>query len=244
MTRARIVDTVRKLLALANHNPSVEEASNAAARAQHLMTKHAITQAMLDAEDPSRKVEVVGVELLHTHSAKNMPQWKRVLGRVMAEVNQCHVFKHGNALRIIGVPSDIEGVRMLFPYVVQEIEHLADAESAICGSPGRVWKNNFRMGATYAVCERLEKAHKAERSHMRYEANLNDSMGSGAPLAVVDTALARLDDRRSNALQWAADNLNLRKGRGRHMLDKDGRDAGKRAGADIDLSNRTRRALT
>lgn len=241
MTHTRIIDTVRKLLALAHHNPSVEEAGNAAARAQHLMTKHAITQAMLDVD--SEKVEAIGVELLHTHSASNMPAWKSGLGRVMAELNQCHVFKHGNCLRIIGVPSDIENVRVLFSYVVHEIDRLADAEAAMCGSPGRVWKNNFRIGARDEVCERLTRARKETRAKMRFEANLSDSMGSGAPLVIIDTALAKLDARRADAIQWGENNIRLRKVASRYRIDEDGRAAGKRAGADIDLSNR-RRALT
>ena len=238
MTEEKITARIRDLLRLSKSD-NVNEAGNAAAQAQALMTKHSITEAMVEGADTD--AERVEVGLLHTHDGRNMPTWKRTLSRVMCEVNQCHAYKFGSELRVIGRPTDANTVRYLFSYVSREVDRLADQEANLRGGPGRTWKNNFRIGAVQEVNRRLREAYQGARVQMRQDADRNDTLGTGSALVRVDGALATLDRRRADALQYGREKLRLRMVHRGSRGNRDGREAGKRAGASIDL-NRGRSA--
>lgn len=243
MTDDKITARIRDLLKLASSD-NVHEAGNAAAQAQALMSKYAITEAMVDVgADADELEEVIEVGLLHKHDAQNMPSWKRTLCTVMCKVNQCHGYSFGNELRIIGRPGDATTVRYLFSYVSREINRLADVEAELRGSPGRTWKNNFRLGAVQEVNSRLREAFKGVRAQMKQDADRGDTMGTGTALACVNDALAKLDTRRENAVQYGKKKLGLRTIRRSSARSLDGREAGKRAGANINLARGGNAAL-
>lgn len=58
MTKEKIVDRVRRLLALAGNNPSAEEAQSAMLHAQRLMVQHAISEADLEDSEDQEVVDV------------------------------------------------------------------------------------------------------------------------------------------------------------------------------------------
>jgi hypothetical protein len=231
----KILDRVRKLLELAKSD-NVNEAGNAAKQAQILMSRHAITEAMVDVEaDDDEAMEEIETGLLH-REGRQLATWKGRLGMVMCEVNQCKCYRNGPSLRIIGRPSDATTVRYLFSYVAREIERLCAQEADLRGNPGRTWRNNFRLGATEEVNRRLREAHKEARAAMKQEAQDGDTLGNGVALVRVNSALAKLDARQEAAEDYGKRVLKLRKGSGSHSrYDSDGRAAGKRAGASIDL---------
>lgn len=248
----KILDRVRKLLELASSD-NVHESASATKQAQVLMSKHSISQAMLDiGMDDDETAEAVEDDLLHRHSSRQMPSWKGRLGVVMCEVNQCKCYRrHGGALKIIGRPSDAATVRYLFSYVVREIDRLTNLEASYRGSPGRTWCNNFRIGAVTEVNERLREAAKEARADMKRDADAGDSLGNGTALVRVNNAIAKLDDRKQ-----AADNFGKRIGLrarsgSRSRFDGNARNAGRKAGASINLNGSrggslgsgTRRAL-
>lgn len=241
MTEDKITARIRDLLRLSKSD-NVHEAGNAAAQAQTLMSRHSITEAMVDVgADADETEEAIEVGLLHKHDAKNMPSWKRSLCNTMCEVNQCHGYSHGNELRIIGRPGDATTVRYLFSYVSREIDRLADQEAALRGTPDRTWKNNFRIGAMREVNSRLREAFAGVRAKMRQDADRNDTMGNGSALVLVTNALTKLDTRRENAREYGKKKIGLRSISRRSKYSEDGREAGKRAGASIDF-NRGRSA--
>jgi hypothetical protein len=232
----RKLDQVRKLLELANSD-NVHEASNAAAQAQRLMSKFQITEAMIEVEADEDEREDLEVDTLHSHDARNLPTWKGQLGVAMCEVNACHCYRTGSELRIIGRPSDANSVRYLFSYVVREIDRLTAIEARLRGNPGRTWCNNFRLGAVHEVNRRLREAHAEARAAMKREANDGDTLGNGAALVRVNDALAKLDARRDEAVLYGKKRLHLRARSGsRSRYDAGARNAGRRAGASINLN--------
>lgn len=240
--RERKLDQVRKLLELSKDNANVNEASAAAAQAQRLMSKHSITEAMLDVSpDEDEDIEV---DTLHKHGSNSLPSWKGQLGVVMAEVNQCVCYRSGSELRIIGRPSDANTVRYLFSYVVREVDRLTKQESNLRGNPGRTWCNNFRLGAVTEINRRLREAEKEARASMKQEADASDTMGTGVALVRVNNALQKLDDRSAAAQQYGKKKLKLRSGgRSSSRFDAGARAAGKRAGASINLNGGGRAGL-
>jgi hypothetical protein len=234
----RKLEQVRKLLELAKSD-NVNEAGNAAAQAQRLMSRHAITEAMIDVgQDEDEKAEPITSDVMHAHESQNLPTWKGQLGVVMAECNQCKCYRSGSELRIIGRPSDANTVRYLFSYVAREIDRLTKQESDARGGPGRTWCNNFRLGAVDAVNKRLREAHRDARNDMRREAHAGDTLGTGVALVRVNNALATLDQRVRDVEEYGKRKLHLRStGHAHTRYDSDARAAGARAGATINLSN-------
>jgi hypothetical protein len=232
----KALDRVRKLLELSK-SENVNEASNAAAAAQALMSRHNITAAMaVDVgQDADEREEPTEVDTLHTHSARNLPTWKGLLGMALVGVNQCRCYRSGNTLKIIGTPSDASTVRYLFTFLAREIDRLCKQETEMRGSPGRTWANNFRLGAVSEISRRLKEAHRKVRSDMKLEADAGDSMGTGAALMRINNAIARID-KRSELAEARAKKMKLRAGGRSHSRHHTGaREAGRRAGASIDL---------
>ena len=238
----KITERVRKLLELSK-SANVNEAGNAAGAAQELMSKHAITEAMLDVgPDQDQADEDIAVDSLHTHDSRNLPTWKGHLGVGICDVNQCECFRTGNTLRIIGRPSDAASVRYLFSYVAREIDRLSKEESALRGSPGRTWANNFKLGAVSEVSKRLKHAYTKVRTEMKQEAEQGDTLGNGVALVRVNSALTKLDNRKAEATEYGKTRLKLKKaGRTHSNYDSEARDAGRRAGANINLEGGTSR---
>ncbi len=240
MVDDKILERVRKLLALADSS-NVNEAGNAAKQAQLLMSKHSISEAVVSVAADADEDEDLEVDVLHQIHGKVLPTWKGRLGVVLCEVNQCHCFRsenqQGKMLRIIGRPGDAETVRYLFSYIASEIDKLALRESEARGGAGRTWCNNFRLGAVAEVNSRLREADAEAQAAMKQEADAGDTMGSGTALVVVNSAIAKLDERREEAVQYGKKELGLRSTGPRHSrYDRSARKAGARAGANIDLS--------
>jgi hypothetical protein len=237
----KILDRVRKLLELAKSD-NVNEAGNAAAAAQTLMSRHSITEAMIDVSpDQDEKDEPIVADTLHVCGNK-LVSWKDQLALAMCRVNQCEAYHVGGTLNVIGRPSDAATVRYLFAYVTREIDRLCADAASLLGKPGKTWCNNFRLGATHEVCRRLREAHRNARAAMRQEASAGDTLGNGVALMRIDNALAKLDGRSAAAVKYGKEKLKLRAGhRSQGRFDPYARQAGQRAGASIDLSGGSNR---
>ena len=239
MADEKVVDRVRKLLELSKSD-NMNEAGNAAAAAQELMSKHAISQAMLDISPDED--ETIENDLLRGSSAKQLETWKGQLGVATAEVNQCRCYRSGSDLRVIGRPSDATTVRYLFSYIVREIDRLAIEGSRERGETGRSWMNNFRLGATQEVCKRLRQADRDARAAMRKDADASDTMGNGVALMRLDNALTRMDEHGDKVDLFGKRTMGInfkrkKRHRSQTRYDAEARRAGARAGASIDISS-------
>jgi hypothetical protein len=236
MTKEAIVDRIHRLLALSNSS-NANEAAAAAAQAQKLMERHAISEAMLEAESPEKPEPIENTVLYSSgHAVK---KWKNWLSYTVCELNQCKSYRSRGTLRIIGRKSDADTVKYLYLYLVNEIERLSKKECWIGGSQGIVWKNNFCVGACQEVMKRMKEAAAETRREMQQEARAKNGNGGGTALLCLRNALVRLDQRKADVETWASEYLNLRttNARSSGRVDLDGLQAGMRAGRNIPLGS-------
>ena len=229
----KVVERVKKLLELSK-SENVNESATAAAQAQKLMTKHSITELMLEKSDEKLE-EAIEDAILYAQD-KQMPQWYGRLCMKLCGVNQCDCYQSGNQLKVVGRPSDAQTVRYLFSYISKEIIRLRDQHSEERGEPGRRWRNDFCIGATAEVNNRLYIAAKEARAEMKREADASDTMGTGTAIVLVNNALAKLDKRGADVGVWVKKNLKLQTtSSSRRYSDRDGRTTGQLAGRNIDI---------
>lgn len=240
MTDTKILDRIKKLLALAHGNANANEAASAAAAAQDLMSRHAIDSMML--ETAASDEEPIETETLWVEG-KRTSTWRWRLAATLCRVNQCKAYySYGKTeIRIIGKTSDAQTVRYFFTYLVREIERLCDEEIDLRGSMGKTWCNNFKIGVVDTINSRLVEADLKAREAMKKEAG----SGNGTALAVVNTAIAKVDKAREAIELYGKQRLNLKPLSGSSArLDEDARAAGRLAGKRINLDRGGRAGLS
>lgn len=227
---------VQKLLRLSRDNDSVEEASVAFKRAQKLMEKYRISEAMLESLTVEQEEEIEK-DVLHSSKGIRLAWWKRTLARTLAKVNGCKTYASKNRqdkvsmIMVVGEPSDAAAVRYMYNYVANEIDRLTAAAATERGNPGKTWCNSFRIGAVDMVCERLIEAHEEARRDA-----LDEVKGNSTAIVRVSNAIAKLDKKAEDADAWARKNVGLRKQSNRRRIDEAGKAAGRKAGKKIDIS--------
>lgn len=240
MADEKILDRVRKLLELAKSD-NIYEAASAAAQAQALMSRHAIEQAMLSTVTAEEEIEQ---DVLDAGSGATLATWRGALARAICEANGCTCLRSGAQLLVIGRPSDASKVRYLHRYVEREIERLCKLALDERGNPGRTWANNFKLGAVSAARDALVAVTAAARAAARREADASDTLGSGAALVRVNSALAKLDAHRGNVEAYMRRRYpNIRAVKRTARTDVGAREAGRRAGASIDLGGSSKGSL-
>jgi len=238
---SKIVERVRKLMALAESD-NVNEAANAAAAAQKLMAEHRISEAMLavEAGEDEADIEVTN-DVLADLGRKET--WIGTLAMGLSKANGCQVYyrkeaRLGVKLRIVGGTSDVQTVSYMYAYLVREVDRLCDAEAksrrlagVITVANARMWRASFRAGAAHELVKRIDAAAQEQRRE-QHNAALD---AGGTALVRLDGGLARL-----NALSKKVDEAmpgKLRKGRqSSARRDYRGFAAGQRAGASVSLN--------
>lgn len=241
MEQEQVLRKVRKLLRLGD-SPNVNEAALAMKRAHELMEKHSIEQAMLAVEDGDEQGSIEEEEIrtwndpLFSSGRLNgiIPSWKANLGHVIAVYHGARVYSQGARIMLVGQASAVQTVRYLFDFCVSEIDRLAKRE---CSGEGRVYFNNFRRGAVYAINESLTAARNAARDEMRRSA------GAGTALVRVNNAIAKVDRRGEAVAQWMKQNMSLRTSKSYSTAQQDaGAFAhGRHCGKGINVSSPSRR---
>lgn len=228
------IDRARKLFALATSN-NPHEAAQAAARAQEILDRYEITQAMLDADndvDDEEEIENFAEKGAPLDTAKALASWKKRLAMGIAEANQCLVYsgraRGKRAIQIIGRPSDVQKVRYMYDYLVRETDQLTKHHARGCG---HTWANNFRHGVVDTLRSVLEATRAKVAADMRAAAD-----GSLA-LVRVDNALIKLEDRTKAVELYAKVRLNLRVTSHSARGNRGARERGREAGREIKLGN-------
>lgn len=179
MTRSKIQDRIRKLLALSKSS-NEHEAAAAAAAAQRLMVEHNIEEAILAIEEDQGE-EPISDEVIAAFG-KRVP-WRSGLVTALAFANGADSFTRGGDIHVIGTGSAAKTVAYMYAYLSREIEKMAEDR------PGsRAYKNAFRLGCAVTISRRLAEDVRAAR-----QAAVEKVRGTGVSLAVVNNALARLD---------------------------------------------------
>lgn len=114
----RIIEKIRKCLALANNNPSEEEAKAAALQAQKLLAKYNIS--MADVTELEQEVEeIVEVATWFNEIVKGVARaWKYELAEIVAKNFRCKHFFYGKrAVAFYGHKTDAEAASEVYKYL-------------------------------------------------------------------------------------------------------------------------------
>ena len=160
---ARVLGRIRGLLAKAESTEFAEEAEALSAKAQELMTRHAVDVAVLDAEHGTAAAGQVRARRVHLDNP--YPEAKVRLLDVVATVNgvRCIWLGQLGMATLVGLPADLDSVDLLFTsLLVQAIRAMTEtgrAGNERSRSPS--FRRAFLVSYAVRIRERLDKARAA-----------------------------------------------------------------------------------
>jgi hypothetical protein len=165
MTRARVIEKVRKLLALSTSS-NQHEAALAAAHAQRLLAEHNLTMSELEGREEGAGEVVLEV-------AKTVPKWLSALFATVANGFDCFPIvtstESCSRLRFIGVGEDPAVACCTLQYLMQELRRLATtylraseaAQGRLSASDRQRVRSSYLLGGVQGVRQALA-AQKAQ----------------------------------------------------------------------------------
>ena len=201
--RDRLLSRIRALLAKAENTEFTAEAETFTAKAQDLMTRHAIDEALLhgSSDDP---IEVTGVRV---HISNPYPAEKVQLLNQVARANRSRAVwnKPLGMVTLIGTPTDVDLVEMLF------ISLLIQATRAMVGAAAPRPGTPTRQGVTTPLePPAFQRSASFRRSFlMSYAVRIGERLNetNEAATASYGSALVPLLQRQSSAVQAEFDRL-------------------------------------
>jgi hypothetical protein len=159
---ARVLRRIRGLLAKAESSEFPDEAEALTAKAQELMSRHAVDAALLDANSGTSAPASVGTRRVHVDDpyvrAKTQP-----LGAV-ADANGVRLvwYQRLGIANLVGTAPDLDAVELLFTSLLLQVSlALASAErQAGRRSASRSFRRAFLLGYAHRVGERLLAARE------------------------------------------------------------------------------------
>lgn len=221
----KVLGRVRGLLAKAERTEFPEEADALTAKAQQLMSRHAIDAAVLADQGPVDLGADVLARRLHLDDPYAEP--KAHLLQAVATANGCRVvlLAELGIATVVGLPTDLELVELLFTsLLLQATRTLADATRAGTTATRTAV---FRRGFLYAYATRVGERLVAARERAATEA-------AGTYGSALVPVLARRDEAVAATVQELFPRLRSRAGR---TVDAAGWHAGRQAADDADLGS-------
>jgi len=219
--KGKLLETIKKLLALST-SPNEHEAASSAAKVQELLFKYKLTMAEVETHKGKEKggaqVIDIGVDVT---SQKNYGRWKPRLANSIACYNFCYALSIGKSrLVIIGQPQDVEVVKELYNWLVLQLEDRARRACLEYTGASRVptFRRSFFVGATTVIRNRLYHQWK----------NLSEQSNASMALVVRSKELI---DRYVSGKWGPTHSQHIRVSNG----SIDGLMAGRRAGSEIDI---------
>lgn len=215
MEQERIVEKIRKLLALATSSNQAE-AEAAAAKAQALLQAYNLERAQIEGAAGARPLYLKQIVELGSNQ-----RWRRYLLDAIADAHFCKaVYTPGQPrMSMIGEPHNLDVVEFLYLCLARQLESLAAAAYRQSRSPlaAVTWKDGFYLGAVSSLRQRLERQHQ-DFAHT--------SEQTRALVVIKDAALQEAVATFFPKVRTAAP---------KHLLSADGWQAGVQAGQAIDL---------
>ena len=146
----KVIERIRRLLAMAADSSSPNEAAIAARRAQSMLDKYQLDAAdilvdELSAADINHEFEWTG---------NSAPQWKQWLAVTCADINECGVrfkgYKLTRGYEFVGVGPDPIVAAEIYKYLTNETTRLAKLNGG-----GKAAINDFCVGCAKVLCQRL-----------------------------------------------------------------------------------------
>lgn len=160
--RDRLLNRIRALLAKAEATDHPAEAETFTAKAQQLMTRHALDEALVR----GTRDDEIPVETRRVHLQAPYAGEKAVLLSSVARPNRCRVVlldRHDIAM-LLGTPLDVDQTEMLFTsLLIQATRAMAEAGHRRAGTFDRsaTFRRSFLTAYATRIGERLEEADRS-----------------------------------------------------------------------------------
>ncbi|TQN40849.1 uncharacterized protein DUF2786 [Blastococcus colisei] len=227
VTDARVLGRIRGLLAKAERTEFPEEADALSAKAQELMTRHAVDAAVLDAQHGISITDQVVARRVHVDNP--YPEAKVQLLDAVGRVNGVRVIwiEQLGIATMVGLPADLDAVDLLFTsLLVQATRAMTDTGRAGAGSTrSPSFRRAFLTSYAFRIGERLTQAREQVTEEASRSIGTDLVPVMRARTEAVDDVFAQmfpktratksrgLDARGWYAGQLAADNADLGSGR-------------------------------
>lgn len=161
----KVINKVRRMLALADGNTNVDEAAVALAKAHRMLAENHLSLAdVKDIEDAPKDWQIVhksvAMGVIHRRTGY---QWARGLGYVVSRACFCRHLNYNDTRHMcfIGTETDVDVAIQLYTYIVTELKKKCNIDRKIAGIPtpsGAAVKffNDFMYGGAMEMQRRLE----------------------------------------------------------------------------------------
>lgn len=220
----RALRVIRGLLAKAESTEFAEEAEALTAKAQELMTRHAVDAALLSGDLPPGDVGTRRVHLVEPYVRAKV----QLLGAVAAANDVRLVWYQGLGIAtLVGARADLDAVELLFTSLLLQVaQTLATAERAGGGAASpRTFRRAFLLGYAHRIGQRLQDARRRATAEAAAERGSNVLPVLRSRREAVDAAVAQLFPK-------------VRAGRSRSSVDAGGWYAGQTAAERADVGPR------
>lgn len=159
MTREMAIDKIRKILALAENNPSENEAISAALMAQKLMAKYNILETEVQQEVTENNIESLQVVV-----SGKIQKWRLYLAQVVAKNFRCKVYLRGQDIVFFGYKKDADICKEVFLSLYKigvKLSDKAKREARSKYGTAKGIRNSFCTGFVDGIRSELEKQSTA-----------------------------------------------------------------------------------
>lgn len=199
---AKLIERMRKLLALATNNDNEHQASAAMAKLQEMLEAHNLDMAVLGTSGK-------GAQRSDTKKTGGLYSWQRRLWQSVAELNFCFYFSikglaRGSVYehRLVGSHANVIATEMMAKYLQETVERLAQqwAKDNLYKSVFVREAIAYREGMSTRICDRLsdrrheiiEKAKQEAEERKRDQARAAMST-TGTELTILDVISSEAD---------------------------------------------------
>jgi hypothetical protein len=214
----RVLNRLRKMLAMANDKANIHESAVAAAMAEKLMRKYQIEMADVLAGDEGFTARDVNEEFEWCGNGDDA--WKGWIAIGVAKLNECEVTFRGHKISkgylFIGIGPDPAVAAEMFKYLTRETSRLCKMAKL----PNRGAMNSFMKGCGSELADRLKELREQRQAEFQASAG-------GKALVIHKQALME-------AAGWK---VTYRTGGKMHTSDWSAFNSGRAAGAGINLND-------
>ncbi|HEV7188051.1 MAG TPA: DUF2786 domain-containing protein [Blastococcus sp.] len=227
----RALRRIRGLLTKAESTEFPDEAEALTAKAQELMTRHAVDAALLDLGPSASGSAAVGTRRVHVQDPYVRAKMQ-LLGAV-AGANDVRLvwYQSLGIANLVGATSDADAVELLFTSLLLQVaQALAAAErSSGPGPASRSFRRSFLLGYAHRIGERLTTARERATAEASAEARTTHGVDL---LPVLRSRQAAVEKRMAELFP------HVRSGRSRASVDAGGWYAGRAAAEGADVGKR------
>jgi hypothetical protein len=158
----RVFRRIRGLLAKAESTEFPDEAESLTAKAQELMTRHAVDAALLEVGPSPTDGRAVGTRRVHVQDP--YVRAKMQLLAAVAEANDVRVVWYSNLgiANLVGGRADLAAVELLFTSLLLQVARALSAAERPSArrSASRSFRRSFLLGYAHRIGERLQTARR------------------------------------------------------------------------------------